>query len=134
MDENLGLGVSWCTYVGTFDARFLEFGLGSFGPLVKFRILQFLKLLLCQFSSDSSKQGIIIIQAVTFLAKCQELQKLWHFEIFLNTGPYAAIIFKVLFLPHLPWSPSKLYDNIGYHGENTAMRTWHLVPKLTYSI
>ena len=26
--------------------------------------------------------------------------KLWHFESFLNTGPYAAGNFKVLFLPH----------------------------------
>ncbi len=31
-------------------------------------------------------QGIIITQAVTFLAICQKLQKLWHFEIFLTQG------------------------------------------------
>ena len=39
----------------SFDARFLEFGLGSFGALCN-PILHFVKTpLLCQLSSDSSK-------------------------------------------------------------------------------
>ena len=53
----------------------------------KFPILQFLKL--CSSPNfhlihPNFIQGIIIIQAVTFLAICQKLQKLWHFEIFLT--------------------------------------------------
>ena len=31
--------------------------------------------------------------------------KLWHFEIFLNTGPYATGNFKVLFLPQFSLEP-----------------------------
>ncbi len=69
----------------------------------KFPILQWIlkTLLLSQFSSIHPNfiQGIVIIQAVTFWGQCQKLQKLWHFEIFLNTGPCTAGIFKVLFLP-----------------------------------
>ncbi len=81
----------------------------------KFSILQFLKV--CSSPNFHSIhpnfiQCIIIIQAVTFFAICQKLQKLWHFHIFLSTGLYVTIIFKVLFL-----SP-KLYDNIGYHGKS----------------
>ena len=47
-------------------------------------------------------QGVLIIEQyrlLLFLAICQKLQKLWHFEIFLYTGPHAAENFKVLFLP-----------------------------------
>ncbi len=78
---------------GTFDARFLEFGLGCTA-----QNLQFLKTDSPNFYPIQTNfiQGIIIIQPVTFLAICQ---KLWHFEIFFNTEPYAAGIFKVLFLP-----------------------------------
>ena len=94
--------------VGTFDARFLEFGLGSFGALCKIsNFTIFETRLRSQFSSDSTKlytniyfiQCIIIMQAVTVLAIGQKLQKLWYFEIFLKQDHYAAVIFKVLFLP-----------------------------------
>ncbi len=93
------------------------------GHSVHFAILQFLKL--C-FSPNFHQihqnfiQCIIIIQAITFLVICRKLQKVWHFDIFLNTGPYAVGIFKVLFLPQfclesiqtlwqhwLPYSKSK---------------------------
>ncbi len=56
--------------------------------------------------------------------------KLWHFEILINTGPYAAGNFKVLFLPQFSlepvytlyhWSPSTLYDNIGYHDKSKCL-------------
>ena len=73
---------------GTFDAQFVEFGLGSFSALCKISNLTiFLKL--CSSPNfhpihPNFIQGIIIIQAVTFLAICQKLQKLWHFEIFLT--------------------------------------------------
>ncbi len=39
-----------------------------------------------------------LIQAMTFLAICQKLKILWHFEIFVNTGPYGTRNFKRLFL------------------------------------
>ena len=41
------------------------------------------------------------ISAMTFLAICQELKILWHFEIFANTGPYGAGNFKTLLLQFL---------------------------------
>ena len=49
--------------------------------------------------------------------------KLWHFEIFLNTGPYmyAAGNFKVLFLPQFSLESSRLYDNIGYHDKSKCV-------------
>ncbi len=31
-----------------------------------------------------------IIQTITFLAICQRLKILWHFETFINTGTYGA--------------------------------------------
>ncbi len=67
-------------------------------------------------------QGIIIIQVVTFLAICQKLQKVWHFEIFLNTGPYAAGIFKVRFLPQFSLeSTQTLWQRIVYHGKSKCL-------------
>ncbi len=65
----------------TFDARFLEFGLGSFSVLGKIsNFIIFKTLLLCQFSSDSSKlyarypnRGAI--QAITFFVICQKFKK-----------------------------------------------------------
>ena len=36
-------------------------------------------------------QGIIFIQAVTFLAICQKLQKLWPFEIFLTVQDHIQL-------------------------------------------
>ena len=57
-------------------------------------------------------QGIIMIQAVTFFAICQKVQKLWHFEIFLKQDNM-QLEFSI--------SPSKLCDNIGYHGESKCL-------------
>ncbi len=96
----------------------------------KFPILQFLKL--CSNPNfhpihPNFLQGIIIIQAVPFLAICQKLQKLWHFEFFLNTGPYATGIFKVLFLPQFSLSPShdgKSKWLLEYCNEKLASSTW----------
>ncbi len=51
-------------------------------------------------------------------------QKLWHFEIFLNTGPYAAGNFKVQFLPQFSLEPIQTlidYDNIGDHGKSKCL-------------
>ncbi len=47
--------------------------------------------------------------------------KLWHFDFFINTGPYAAGNFKVLCLPKFSLEPSKLYDNIGYHDKSKCL-------------
>ncbi len=44
--------------------------------------------------------------------------KLWHFDFFLNTGPYAAGNFKVPCLPQFSLEPSKLYGNMRYHGKS----------------
>ncbi len=56
---------------------------GHLVHFANFPILQFLKLNYFHLIHQNFKQGIIIIQAVTFLAICPKLQKLWHFEIFL---------------------------------------------------
>ena len=44
-----------------------------------------------------NNQGLI--KPTTFFVICQKLQKLWHFEFFLNTGPYGAGCLKTLLLP-----------------------------------
>ncbi len=44
-------------------------------------------------------------------------RELWHVEIFLNTGPYAELEISKCF----HWSPSKLYDNIGYHDKSKCL-------------
>ena len=82
---------------------------GHSAHFAKFPILQFLNI--CSspnFHPIHPKfiQGILIIQAVTFLMICQALKNyLWHFEIFHNTGQYAAENFKVLFLPQFSLEP-----------------------------
>ncbi len=61
------------------------------------------------------------IQAITFLAICQKLKKLWHFEIFVNTGPYGAGNFNVLFLPRFSLEPIQTYKILGYHGKSKCL-------------
>ncbi len=58
-------------------------------------------------------------QYMLFFVICQKLKKIWHFEILLNTGPYAAGHFKVLFALH--WRPSKLHESMGYHGKSKCL-------------
>ena len=75
---------------GTFDARFLLFGLGSFGALCKISnfTIVFKTLLLSQVSSNSSKlytmyhnhTGSHFSGDRPKIAK----KKIWHFEIFLK--------------------------------------------------
>ncbi len=84
----------------------------------KFPILQFLKL--CSSPKfppihPNFMQGILIIQAIACLVICQKFLKynVWHFEMLLNTGPYAAGNFKVLFIPQFSLEP----QNISYHGK-----------------
>ncbi len=45
------------------------------------------------------------ILAITFLAICQEWKKIWQFEVFLKTGPYAPGNFRLLFLPQFSLEP-----------------------------
>ncbi len=76
--------------------------MGSFGALCKLSNFTIFKKLCSSHNfhpiHPNFIQCIIIIQAVTVLAMGQKLKKLWHFEIFLTTEPYAPGIFKVLFL------------------------------------
>ncbi len=72
----------------TFDARFLEFGLGHsvhFAKISDFTIFKIL--LISQFSSDFIQLYTIYpnhgaVQAITFLTICQKFKTLWHFDIF----------------------------------------------------
>ncbi len=46
-------------------------------------------------------------------------------------------ISKYYFSHNFYWSLAKLYENTGYYGKSkylleTAMRSWHLVPKITF--
>ncbi len=91
-----------CKYAGTFGARFLEFGLGSFGALCKISNFTIFKtLLLSQFSSDSSKliQGITIIQADTFLRSTKNWKNYGILNFFLTRDQIFCWNFQVLFLP-----------------------------------
>ena len=49
---------------------------------------------------------------MTFLAICQKLKILWHFEIFINTGPYGAGNFKMLLLQFLSDVSQTLWGHI----------------------
>ncbi len=124
MDKNLGLGVLRCAYVGYFWCLipWVWFGVIQC-TFQNFQFYNFLKtLLLSQFSSDSSKLYTRYHNhtlAVTFygdLPKIAKIMALWNF---LNTGPYGAGIFN--FSHNFHWSPSKLSDNIGYHGKSKCL-------------
>ncbi len=48
-------------------------------------------------------------------------QKLWHFEIS-NKEPYMQLeISKCYFSHNFHWSPSKLFDNIGYNDKSKCL-------------
>ncbi len=91
---------------GTSHVRFFDFSLGLFGAFAKFPMLRSSKG--HQFShSISTKLSFKLyckyvcqegIWAITFLAICPNLKILWHFDIFVNTGPYQAGNFKRLLL------------------------------------
>ncbi len=105
---------------GTFHARFLKFVLGSFGACCKISNFTIFKI--------RSSPNFYPISSKLY-TRCPNhraipaIQNLWHFEFFLNAGLYAAGSFKVLFLPQfsLEWSPSKLYENIGYLGKSKCL-------------
>ena len=105
---NIWVSGYYSVYIyGTFDARFLELGLGSFTALCKiFDSTIFETQLLQQFSSDFNQTSYKLSLSVAikysvlhFWVICQKLKILWHFEIFVNTGPYEAVNFKMQLLP-----------------------------------
>ncbi len=55
-----------------------------------------------------------------FLAVCQKLKILWHFQIFVNTGPYGAGISKRYSSYSFHLMLAKLYEDIGLPWENTG--------------
>ncbi len=133
---NIWDSVQYSAYMqGTFDARFLEFGLGSFSALCK--ISNFTIFLL--FSSPNFYpihpnfiQGIIIIQTVTFLAI---YQKLWQFEIFL-TQDHMQLEFSIsptIFIGVHPNILTTLATMVNAC-QHIAMRSWRLMHEITYSI
>ncbi len=122
---------------GTFDARFFEFGLGSFSALYKIsNFTNFLKL--CPSPNfhpihPNFIQGIIIILGVTFLVICQELQKIWHIEILTQDNRQLEIsISPTIFIGiHLNFV-TKLATMVNLNAcQNAAMRSWCLVPEIT---
>ncbi len=90
--------------------------------LQNFQFTIFKTLLLSQFSSDSSKLYTRYHNhtGCHFLGGLPKIVKLWHFEIFRNTGPYAAII-KVLFLPQFALGSIQTLDNVGYLGKSKGL-------------
>ncbi len=96
---------------GTFDTRFLEFGLGSFGAICKLSNSTIFKnLLLSEFSSDSSKlyKGILIIQAVTFWRSAKNCK---NYGIMAQDHMQLEVS-KCYFSHNCHWSPSKFLTTL----------------------
>ncbi len=80
------------------------------------------------------------IWLLLFLAICQKLKKNYGILKFFLTQDHMQLeISKYYFSHNFYWSPFKLYGNTSYHGISKClleycMRSWHLVPKRTYSI
>ncbi len=114
---------------------------GNSVHFAKFTMLQFLKApLLSQFSSISSKHYTRYHNhtGCHFLATCPKLQNYGTLKIFLTQEHSMQLEFSKCYFSHnFRWSPSKLYDNIGYHGkskclfeyfnEKLASRTWDCI-------
>ena len=117
---------SYSAYAGVlFMPDSLNLVWGHSVNFAKFPILPFLKHLpiFIRFHPNLYKvPNYGAIQAITFLAFCQKLQKLWHFEFFLNTRPYMLLkISECHFSHNFHWSQSNLYENIGYHGKSKCL-------------
>ncbi len=91
---------------GTFHAW-----LGSLGTFCKIQMLRFLKDLCSNsfhpisatlYGKFGNQRGI---QNITVLVICQVLKKLWHVEIFVNTGPYGVGNLETLLLLHFSVRP-----------------------------
>ena len=58
---------------------------------------------------------------------------------FLTQDHMQLEISKCYFPNNFHWNPSKIYENIGFHGKSECLleyrnESWHLVPKIIYSI
>ena len=109
-------------------AWFLEFGLGSFSALwwKISNVTIFKTLLLSQFSSDSSNLCTMYVnhgamQAITFWAICQKLKKNGTLNWIWTQDHIQLEIPKCYFSHNFHWRPSKLSDNIGYHGKSKCL-------------
>ncbi len=106
--------------------NFLSLVWGHSAHFANFLILQILKLSPSpnfQPIHPNVIQGIIIIQAGTFLAICQKkkMKKIWHFEISLPQDHLQLKFSKCHFSHNFHWRSSTLYDNIGYHGKSNCL-------------
>ncbi len=57
--------------------------------------------------------------SLLYVAIWQKLKLLWHFEFFVNTGPYGAGDLLLSYIFHL--ISAKLYEDIAYHGRINAL-------------
>ena len=132
MDENLDLGC-YCEYMaGTFDTRFLQFGLGSFGALCKISnfTIWFKTLLLSQFSSNSSKPYTVYHNHTGchfFWRLSKFFFRLWHLKYSLSRTICCFKFSRCYFSHNFHWTPSKLYDNIGQHGKSECLLEYELI-------
>ena len=120
---------------GTFDARLLEFGLRSFGALCKIsNFTIFLKL--CSSHNfrpihPNFMQGIIIIQAVTIWRSAKNCKKYGTLNL---TQDHMQLEFSKCYFSHANFMRT-LFTMVNVNAcQNTAMRSWHLESKITYSI
>ena len=96
-DENLRLGYYSAYMYGTFDARFLEFGLGLFSALCKISDSTIFETLLLS-TVFSRFLNLNFIQNSIIRGSEYSYYFFWLFENFVNTGPYGAGNFITLLL------------------------------------
>ncbi len=120
MDENLGLGVLLCIYGRYFWCPIASVWFGVIRCKISNSTI-FKKSPIFRAIHPNFIHGIIIIQPVSFWGDLLKIAKIMAFWNLLNAGRYAAIIFKVLYLHNFHWCPSKLYDNIEYHGKSKCL-------------
>ncbi len=88
-------------------------------------------------------QSIIIRdkdRLLLFLATCQKLQKLWHFEICVNTGPYGPGNFKTLLILQFSsdpiqtlWEHCLPWGNAGYYSSWQSANFYKIYGTLKFS-
>ena len=112
-------GVIWCTL-----QNFQIYDFQNTTPPPNFHLI-----------SSNFIQGIIIMgqyRLFTVLLICPKLKKKYGFLIFFLTHDHIQLQISNCYFSHnFHWSPSKLFENIGYRNKSNCLR---LVPKITYSI
>ncbi len=66
-----------------------------------------------------------------FWRSAKNEKKYGNLKFFLKQDHMHLEISDCYFSHNFHWSPSKVYENIGYHGKYKCL---HLVPKITYPI